>query len=63
MQLDMFTAVKEPLPEWVKAPPEPPKPKRGSLDHLSGCGWETFRPKPYAVRKEGPYKCWILNEN
>lgn len=63
MQLDMFTAVKEPLPEWVKAPPEPPKPKRGSFDHLSECEWETFRPKPYTVRKEGQYKCWILNEN
>jgi hypothetical protein len=63
MQLDMFNLVKEAQPEWVKAPPEPPKPKRGSLDHLSACGWETFRPKPYTIRKEGPYKCWILNEN
>lgn len=63
MQLDMFTEVKEPPPEWVKAPPEPPKPKPGSLAHLNKCGWETFRPKPYTIRKEGPYKCWISNEN
>lgn len=60
MQLDMFTEVKPPPVEWVKAPPELPKP--GSLAHLSQCGWDTFRPKPYTIRKEGPYKCWIINE-
>lgn len=63
MQLDMFTEEKPAPVEWVKAPPLPPKPKPGSLAHLSELGWEMFRPKPYTIRKEGSYKCWILNEN
>lgn len=63
MQLDMFTEETPPPVEWVKAPPLPPKPKPGSLAHLSELGWEMFRPKPYTIRKEGSYKCWIFNEN
>jgi hypothetical protein len=62
MQLDMFTEETPAPVEWVKAPP-PPKPKPGSLAHLSELGWEMFRPKPYKIRKEGSYRCWIFNEN